>query len=119
MTISDKEELKNQIYKLKRHNLPNPFIMHDQKETIGLNSVINLVERLEVLEITEEQFLEYAKENNWIVGTPEQMFRFQKSIEELNEQKEPETVASVMADFYESLERMREVLAIEVEELEE
>jgi len=34
-------------------------------------------------------------------------------------EKEPETVASVMTDFYESLERLREVLAIEVEEMEE
>ena len=33
--------------------------------------------------------------------------------------KEPETVASVIADFYKSLERLKEVLGTEVEELEE
>lgn len=119
MTNLNKEQLINEIYKLKRHNVPSPFIMHSEKETISLNNVIDLVDRLEVPEITEEQFLEYAKENKWIVGTPEQTFNFQKSIEELNEQKEPETVASVIANFFESAKRLREVLAIEVEEVEE
>ena len=32
---------------------------------------------------------------------------------------EPETVSDVIADFYESLERLKEVMSMEVEELEE
>lgn len=108
--------MKNIEWLKEKINKINPFIQHTwtwKKE------VLDLIDQLDEQEITEEEFAEYAKENNWIVRTPEQMFRFQKSIEELNEQKEPETVASVMADFYKSLERLREVLAIEVEDLEE
>src|SRR5699024_7534823 len=35
------------------------------------------------------------------------------------EEKDPETVASVIADFYKSLERLTKVLNVEVEELEQ
>ena len=36
-----------------------------------------------------------------------------------DKEKEPETVASVIADFYKSFERFKEVISMEVEELEE
>lgn len=124
MTISNKEELKNEIYKLKRYNVPSPFIMHSEKETISLNSVIDLIDRIEKPEITREQA--YSKLAETLPISTADLTRIvegsvfgRNPLNDIEPGIEPETVADVINNFFKSAKRVKEVLAMEVEELEE
>lgn len=57
-----------------------------------------------------------AKPKSWARGWDDAIGEVIGIAEELDE---PETVASVIAGFYKSFERFKEVISMEVEELEE
>lgn len=126
MTISNKEELKNEIYKLKRHNIPNPFIMHSEKETINLNSVIDLIDRLDETKDKEkfdfthvyDYFEKCKNEGNPVIGR-----HWLEKVAKLYDRElvkiKPDTVATVIYDYMKAAQRFKEILGMEVEEVEE
>lgn len=73
-------------------------------------------------EITHKQVEKYLLDKNIRVIDIDIYEEMQSELEELKNGatlSEMETVADVIADFYKSLERLKEVMSMEVEELEE
>lgn len=129
MTNLNKEQLKNEIYKLKRHFAPSPFTIGSQgKETVSLDAVIDLIDRLEESEITELDALNRLAENvqfsaNEIASHLEKLSAHNGQVT-YGETKtlspsEPETVATVIYDYMKAAQRFKEILGMEVEEVEE
>lgn len=88
MPKNNREELQNEIYKLKRFHEESNFSFLPPIETVSISQVIEIIDNYDFA-LTNEQV------------------------------DEPETVASVIADFFGAAERLKEVLGMEVEDLEE
>lgn len=101
--------------------------MPDETEIVYVDELQNLLVP-KSKEITEEQVIEWLDNNDFYDHrTAETVLANAVDKGELSYygtkysvvKKEPETVASMMADYFGALARIKEVLAMEVEELEE
>ena len=95
---------------------------------LGSNAVLkyikedfkDLINQLDEPEITLDKAFEKVAES--YLMTKEEIWRHLERLEAHGGKvtyDEPETVADVIADFYKSLERLKEVMSMEVKELEE
>ena len=76
------------------------------------------VEKLQNLLVPKQKEVDRAYKDGYEKGKEHTFYK--GYLEGLaDKEKEPETVASVIADFYKSFERFKEVISMEVEELEE
>ncbi len=119
----NKEELKNEIYKLKRYALANPFIMHSEKEAVSLNAVIDIVDRLEEPEITREQAYSKIAETlpistSDLQSKVEGLVLGRNPLNDTELEVEPETVATVIYDYMKAAKRFEEVLGMGIKEVE-
>ena len=86
---------------------------------------VGLLMALEFLNQLDETEVVYVDDlQNLLVPKQEEVDRaykdgYEKGKEHATRDDEPETVASVMADYFGAVARLKEVLAMEVEEMEE
>lgn len=93
----------------------------DQTEVVYVDDLQNLLV-LKQEEITHKQVEKYLLDKNIRVIDIDIYEEMQSELEELKNSatlSKTETVADVIADFFKSLERLKEVMSMEVEELEE
>ena len=93
----------------------NEFLVNDES---GVGYTVIESRKLKGLLVPEQEEVDRAYKDGYEKGKQHTFYK--GYLEGLaDKESEPETVADVIADFFKSLERLKEVMSMEVEELEE
>ena len=114
----DKEWLRNEVNELPLRFLGFSMLKQREEFTVSKDDVLELIDQLDEPEVPEQEEVNQAYKDGYEKGKQHTFYK--GYLEGLaDKEKEPETVADVVSTFWKSFERLKEVMSMEVEELEE